>query len=202
MQCPECFFNGGRFYRTLDEPLIPTPLEAAGKVVRINSGHDSNLQRDLVIKTAQQYEHAFYNTSIPNFSFPGPVVFTANGNKVHLVPVPPNLMFVRVRVNTWDLSLQDEIIDYYLKLNTVVVCTFMRYYHYDSIKRHGDYSYKKHVLNDYWSPTPEAIIRLMKRYEGSGVRMCGTPYSSFCKDCLLCYFYYWETVRRLIDAKT
>jgi hypothetical protein len=34
MTCPECFFNGGRFCRTLDESLLPTLEEVGDKIVR------------------------------------------------------------------------------------------------------------------------------------------------------------------------
>ena len=95
--CPECFYNGGRFYRTLDEPLLPSLEQADGRIVRVNSGHDSNLSRDIVLAATADYEHKFYNTSLPEFGFPAPVVFTCNGREPLLVECPPNVMFVRVR---------------------------------------------------------------------------------------------------------
>src|SRR4030043_2218245 len=76
--CPDCYFNAPGFFRTKDEPLIPTLEEVADKIVRVNSGHDSNLQKDLVLEVTKQYPKKFYNTSIPNFDFPAPVVFTCN----------------------------------------------------------------------------------------------------------------------------
>ena len=44
----------------------------------MNCGNDSNNQRELVIETAQRYKRFFFNTPIPRFDFPGPVVLTAN----------------------------------------------------------------------------------------------------------------------------
>ena len=99
--CDECFYNGKRFYRSLDTPLLPSLQEAQGNIVRVNSGHDSNVQRGLVIKSTEQYLDKFYNTSIANFDFPGPVVFTANGRKPILAKRGlDNLMFVRARTRT------------------------------------------------------------------------------------------------------
>ena len=37
-------------------------------------------------------------------------------------------MFVRIRVNTWNLSMVDKAIDYYTKREVPIVLTFMRYY--------------------------------------------------------------------------
>lgn len=204
-QCSECFYNGGRFFRTLDAPLIPTLKDASGKIVRMNSGHDSNLQRDLVIKTASQYEHVFFNTSIPRFNFPGPVVFTANRqcpeNKVHLIKNPPkNLMFVRVRVSSWDMDTPSQIImNYWLTYRIPVVFTFMRYYDdglipIDYLK---DYEWKEHIINDYWCPKPETMMRVMEEFKGLDVLMCGTLHSSLCRDCRNCEFLYWDCLRRM-----
>ena len=78
--CNQCFFNRpGAYYVPLDQlPLVPTPEEVGDGIVRMNCGNDSNNQRDLVIATAQRYKHYFFNTSVRNLDFPGPVVLTAN----------------------------------------------------------------------------------------------------------------------------
>jgi len=91
-QCPECFYNGGRFFRTLDEPWMPSLEEVGDKIVRVNSGNDSNSQKELVLEKTEQYRLKFFNTSVPNFDFPDPVVFTCNGGKkgeLKLVEDPP-----------------------------------------------------------------------------------------------------------------
>ena len=62
----------------IDRPHVPTPEEVGDGIVRMNCGNDSNNQRDLVIETAKRYQRYFFNTSIPRFDFPGPVVLTAN----------------------------------------------------------------------------------------------------------------------------
>lgn len=204
-KCSECFFNGGRFYRDINIPQIPTILEVGGKIVRMNSGNDSNHQRDLVIKVAKQYGDFFFNTSTPCFDFSGPVVFTANRqcpqNKVHLVPNPPhNLMFVRARVSPWNLGDVGLVVGHYLKKHGIpVVLTFMRYYDGDLIPEHhkDDYEWKEHIINDYWVLKPEAMLRIMEHFKGIGVRMCGTPYSSYCVDCRNCEFLYLECKKKM-----
>lgn len=203
-KCSECFYNGGRFFRPLT-PMIPTREEARGKIVRMNSGHDSNLKRSLVIQTAGQYEHVFFNTSIPRFSFPGPVVFTANRqcpqNQVHLIENPPdNLMFVRVRVSSWDMETVEMVVRHYWeKYDVPVVLTFMRFYNGDLIpdKNKIDYEWKEHIINDYWVPTTETVLRVLAHFKSSGVRMCGTLVSSLCRDCRNCEFLYWDCLRRM-----
>ena len=204
MGCPECFYNGGRFYRTLDEPLIPTLKEALGKIVRVNSGHDSNIDTDAVLKATAHYDHAFFNTSFPCFDFPGPVVFTCNGKKATFIDeCPPNLMFVRIRTNTWGLDVQDELVDWYAARGVPIVMTFMRYYDEAAIPEDclPDYSWREHILNSYYCPTGRAQQRIMSAYKGEGVRMCGTPWSSLCVDCRNCEFLYWDCLRRMEAAR-
>jgi hypothetical protein len=77
--CNQCFYNRpNAFYNNIDQPSIPSPEKVDTGIVRMNCGHDSNIERDLVIETSKQYKEVFFNTSIPNLDFPGPVVLTAN----------------------------------------------------------------------------------------------------------------------------
>jgi len=199
--CPECFYNGGKFYRTLDKPLEPIVL--SNKIVRVNSGHDSNINRKLVLKKTKHYKNKFYNTSFPVFDFPGPVVFTCNGGKneeMKLIKPTKNLMFVRVRVAYWKLEEVDKAVDFYLKTyNTPVVLTFMRYYDDNRILEvaKDKYEYKKHILNSYYCLKQEAVLEVMDRYKQTGVRFCGTPVASNCLDCQNCEFLYWKCMRKL-----
>lgn len=193
--CAECFYNGGRFYRTLDNPLIPTPAETKGYIVRVNSGHDSNIDRDNAIKAAMEYDDYFFNTSMPKFDFPGPVVFTCNGKKPLFVDCPDDVMFVRLRTNTWDLAEQDELVAHYTKQGKAVVLTFMRYYSEDSVTNLTDYIYGKSILNEYWKIKPEAWLRILERYEKMNVRTCGSPVSSYCVNCRNCELFYYENKR-------
>ena len=199
VKCAECFYNGGRFYRSLAESLLPTDEEAVGKIVRVNSGHDSNLQRQRVLKATNRYPHRFYNTSIPRFDFPAPVLFTCNGPRLFLVPILPNVMFVRIRTSSWNQEEADRAVEFYrVGQRCEVVLTFMQYYDRQSVVRPEDYEWRKSVLNDYWCPRPETIVRILARYKGTGVRMCGTPVSSLCVDCRNCELLYWECLRKAI----
>ncbi|MDD3102377.1 MAG: hypothetical protein PHE59_04515 [Patescibacteria group bacterium] len=201
-KCPECFYNGA-FYRPLDTPLIPTKKEAIFKLVRVNSGHDSNIQRELVIRKTKDFPNKFYNTSIPKFDFPGPVVFTCNGHKLILVDSPPpNIMFVRFRLATNNLEEADEAVKYYwVKHQIPVVMTFMRYYNKENVPDLKKYKLNKHILNHCYVLKPEFMIEIMSRWNKMnppilGVRMCGTPYSSFCADCRNCEFLYVDHMNR------
>ena len=193
--CAECFYNGGRFYRTLTIPQMPTSKDVDGKIVRINSGHDSALlTTSQLFDVADRYSEYFFNTSIPKFYFPGPVVFTCNGKKsIYLSSKPSNLMFVRVRTVVWPSEEQDRLIQHYLDMSIPVVLTFMRYYSEDAIlSEHKHlFVYGKHVLNEYWKPTRQAEDDVMLIWKGSGVRRCGTNISSLCLDCRNCEMLYW-----------
>ena len=199
--CAECFYNGGRFYRTLDEPLIPSEEESVGKIVRVNSGHDSNIEKQMVLCETYWYKDKFYNTSIPNFDFPSPVVFTCNGRDLILTDDVENLMFVRFRVSTDNLEEADRAVEHYLvKHGIPVVMTFMRYY--SDPPNQEDYEFRKSVINDYWCLKSDKVVEIMSRWGKKtppvrGVRMCSTPYSSFCGDCKNCEFLYHEFFRRL-----
>jgi hypothetical protein len=197
IQCSECFYNGGRFFRALDTPLMPTEEEIDNKIIRVNSGNDSNNQKELVLKVTKDFPNKFYNTSIPNFDFPGPVVFTCNGGKNSELKLikPDNLMFVRVRTNSWDVEIIDTAIEYYINIyKTPVVITFMRYYNRDLIPEgyKNDYEWKKNILNNYFCIKQETILKIMKRYNGTGVRYCGNIVSSTCIDCRNCELLYWR----------
>ena len=206
MNCSQCFYNReGGFFRTLDEPLLVTLAEAAGKIVRVNTGHDSNIQRGLVLKKTAIYEHRFYNTSIPRFNFCGyPVVFTCNGHGLILASNPPaNLMFVRFRLATNNLAEADRAVEYYwVEHGIPVVMTFMRYFDKDAVPDLEQYEFRQHIINSYWMIKPEMMIRIMSRWSKAtppilGVRMCGTPHSSLCVDCGNCELLYWDCSRRM-----
>lgn len=204
--CSECFYNGGRFYRTLDEPLLPTLDEAKGKIVRVNSGNDSNNKRGLVIRATEKYMDKFYNTCIPNLDFPGPVVLTINpqaSDQMTLLDVPPaNLMFVRVRVGLWDHEIAKKAVEWYGPKGVPVLMTFMRYYNGDLIPKEykDEYEWKKHIQNSYYLPQPAMIVAFMARLAGTGARMCGTPWSAYCADCGHCEEFYNATWRRMSHA--
>ncbi len=183
--CKDCFFQSGRSYL---EPLvdnlphIPSRELAAGRVVRVNDGHDSNIQRDVVEETVRTmgYRDYFFNTALPVdlVGFSGPVVLTVNpgfgpGNKDmtdsawHKLEEPPaNLMFVRARVNAWNACLVADIVDYYTSRNIPVMFTFMAYHDKKSIPFDWRYCYiyRKRTTNPYWAITTEAWSTEMSRY--------------------------------------
>ena len=196
--CEECFYNRA-FYRPLDTPLLPSDEEAAGKIVRVNSGHDSNLDYARVVVGTSHYPHKFYNTSMPRFDFPAPVVFTCNGREPLFVACPPNVMFVRVRTNTWDVDVQDRLVAHYLDQGAPVVLTFMRYYTRRPDNT-ADYDWGRHIQNPCWRPTHDAQMRVLARYKGTGVRVCCPLDTLLCVDCRNCEFLYWECMRRLGHA--
>lgn len=205
--CNQCYYNGGRFYRPLDTPKIPTKEEAEGKMVRMNSGHDSNLQRELVIETSMKYEHPYYNTSIPNLEFPGPVILTVNGQNTdyafHTIVGDinlANLMAVRVRVNTWNLHLVDEVVRYYASKDVYVLLTWMRYYDRRPEKAPGAYEYKYHIQNPSYRLTDEAWETVMERYEGCMyVHSCGRP-AKLCVACGMCVWLYGHWCKKVGKA--
>lgn len=217
--CNECFYNRpGAFYMDINEVKIPTTEEVQFKIVRMNAGHDSNIQRELVIKTAQRYKDVFFNTSIPNFNFPGPVVYTANAEEelpiIFVRRIPDNLMFVRLRVSDTNLDHVFQAVDAYgCRLQVPVVLTFMSYYSFNPIIAHadtckmampgGNYEWKVRHINSYWCPKKEfmeVVLRRAKQIAGRMVTMCGTPDSNLCADCGNCELYYWQTVKHMKEV--
>jgi hypothetical protein len=207
--CNQCFFNRpGAFYT--ETPSIPEPATLPpGAIVRMNCGHDSNIEKSLVERTALYYERFFFNTSIPRFDFIGPVVFTANPREEEpawTLPqdslVPANLMFVRLRVSGTNLKLIDQAVWEWTLVEVPVVLTFMAYYSQTPQVDEqevgllaGDcYEYRKRILNAYYCPTYKFVEAVMKRYYDQRlVTTCG----GLCKDCRNCETYYIQTRKRM-----
>ena len=182
MQCNQCYFNRG-YYR--ETPFVDDVPEDA--VVRMNCGHDSNIERELVIETASRYKNVFFNTSIPRFDFPGPVVFTANPKEEVDWFRPKdteNIMFIRLRVSSTNLELIDQAVEAWHKVP--IVLTFMSYYSY-APELIDNYEWKVRHVNSYWCPTPRFIDSVMERYSNN-VFVCG----KWCKDCGNCQSFYKE----------
>jgi hypothetical protein len=207
LDCQECYYNGGRFYRELI-PLIPAQQEAVGKIVRVNSGHDSNIQRELVIAATKDYPDKFYNTSIPVLGFGAPVVLTINGRNTDTEYISPSqvkgdlkeLMFVRFRLNTWNLDLCDAAVKEWTGKGVVFVITDMRYYDASAVKKPDDYLWKQHILNSYFCLKPEELDKVFRRYSDNGlVEWCGNKEtkSTYCKDCGVCQETYADTKLRM-----
>lgn len=227
--CNQCYYNRPDVYYAGFEPVIPSQKEAKGKIIRVNCGNDSNNQRDLVIESALKYQHFFFNTSIPRFDFPGPVVYTANPKEEEqanllVCPMPYNLMYVRLRVSASNLFHIRLAVEYYTMRTIPVVLTFMRYYDSDIYQKmllnaelvlesykpfvgmgydHSEsdlYQVRKHIKNSYWCPTSAFMRNVLAwlPYDNTHlVQMCGTPCSSFCKDCNICVGFYYLTLKRM-----
>jgi hypothetical protein len=191
------------------------PLPESG-IMRVNSGHDSNIERELVIAETEQYKHRFFNTSIPRFDFPAPVVLTANPQEEERwhrppTPVPPNVMFVRLRTSGTNLHLVRKAASAWTFLGVPIVLTFMAYYtgeptaypHVTESIEGPAYTWKQRHINSYWCPTPAfmqyalALVRDTAAVIPRLVTMCGSLESGYCKDCRSCETYYWQTLKRM-----
>ncbi len=218
--CNQCFYNRpDAYYTDISKSDIPDIPDVEGGIVRMNCGHDSNLKRELVIAAATRYNNYFFNTSIANCDFPGPVVLTINcceeEPKRALMPptvVPLNLMFIRIRASASNLGDVHRLVTEWSLADVPIVITFMAYYedavcHKMLTKKHAFYKgidklyeYKTRHINAYWCPTKAMKVRTMKLLgveRNKLLTMCGTFDSNYCKDCRNCESYYWITRRRL-----
>jgi len=202
INCIECFYNSAGFYRTKEEPLLPTLEEAEGRIVRVNSGHDSNLQKGMVLKMTRNYKDKFYNTSIPSFDFPGPVVFTANPQEIPIrqIAINNNLMAVRFRITPWNTNDCLKAVGHYVDNGIPVILTFMRFSKIENIpdQFRSDFFQAKNIINIYWCLTIQGYYNILRRFKGTGARTCGTIASSLCTDCRNCELLYdaWKERRR------
>lgn len=214
--CEDCFFQSGRSYlEPLDENLphvAPWGL-SLGRIVRVNDGNDSNIDRDVVEKTVREmdYEKYFFNTAIPKDldKFSGPVVLTVNPGKMtdtkwHKLEEPPeNLMFVRIRVNAWNmLSVVMPAVQYYTNLSVPVVLTFMAYYE-EKPEMRDYYIYRQRTTNSYYAITTQAWEEIMYFFRYNAyVYSCGkiegengTTKCSRCGNCIREYYNAKERIR-------
>lgn len=211
MGCSDCFFQSGRSYlEPLADNLPNMPPEDTDSIVRVNDGNDSNHQRAYVILATDCYRHRFFNTAIPKLDFPDPVVLTVNPGKMtdvdfHKVDVPPNLMFVRLRTNLWNLDLCDKTVEYYTHrdVSVPVVLTFMAYFKApEKAKNNPGYVLRKRILNEYWAITTDAWRKVMARYEDNPLvyscsKIEGERGKSGCKYCGNCLREFYATKARM-----
>jgi hypothetical protein len=217
--CADCFFQSGRSYlEPLEEntPNMPNRWLVGDRVLRVNDGNDSNHERDVVLAATARFPRRFYNTSCPDDlrGYGAPVVLTVNPGEMtderwHDVPpinVPRNLMFVRVRTNTWNLRIVDGAVKWYTQLKVPVVLTFMAYHAVDApipnpipLGHTRGYEYRKRTTNSYWAITTEAWREIMRRYEDNPlVHSCGSEgITTACKHCGNCLREYHATVERM-----
>jgi len=203
--CNQCFYNHG-FYLPISRTHFPTNV--GDGIVRVNSGHDSNFARAHVIKSTEQYPRRFFNTAIPSFDFPDPVVFTANSKEEKQAWLPNQacygpeykykLMFVRLRVSSTNLYHIIQAAEAWGIAEVPVVLTFMRYRDFAN-QDPAAYIQKKSINNVYWCPSQrfmELTLEYVRKFNPK-IKMCGTLTSSFCKDCLNCEKYYHEAKKRM-----
>ena len=223
VNCNQCFANRpGAAYISMDEQILPTVEEVGEGIVRANCLHDSNIGREELIQHCKRYKKVFYNTSIPKFDFPGPVVLTLNPKEedgqeiirmVHNISLISqgkelsNLMFIRLRVSSTNLPFIKVAVSVLTQKKIPVVLTFMAYYDENKLPDSGTldinrcYEWKKRHINSYFCPTRSfmaSTLEIMKEVGGRLVTMCGTLDSHLCKDCGNCETYFIQTQRRLL----
>ncbi len=199
--CPDCYFNRAMAegdYHNMP-PFVPTAEEAEGMLVRVCSGNDANVQRGLVIESTKDLRDKWYCTRIPQFDFPGPVVYTCNGNEFdppHLAVATGNIMAVRFRYNPWNKDYCDAAIDWYcVESGRPLLITPMRYYHEEKIpEEHKDkFVFRKATVHSYWVQKAEKDGTLRRTNWGSPlVWVC----AGLCKDCQLCVHLYHQAMSR------
>lgn len=214
MGCSDCFFQSGRSYLDLeaDLPNMPDKVEP-WQIVRVNDGNDSNCRRQHVINMTERYPLRFYNTSIPaNLrDFVEPVVLTLNPGKMtdndwHLLPdIPENLMFVRIRTNTWNLErVVRPAVEHYTREGVPVVLTFMAYHYKKSIPKNHQINYlpRTRTINKYhaiWRYAWKCVMNEFK--ENTLVYSCGQEgLTTACKNCGNCAREFMATKERLNET--
>ena len=214
--CEDCFFQSGRSYlEPLDEnlPNIPPDELRLTHVIRVNDGFDSSVDMAYVLSETCHYPMKFYNTRNPKDLevFEDPVVLTINPDKmtdtdyVILDNIPKNLMFVRFRVNLWNLEMCESAVKYYSKHQVPIVLTFMAYFtstfpeqwKLEEARPHEvGYIWRKRTLNSYWAITTAGFEFVMEPYRrNKWVSSCGKiegelgdTHCRFCGNCLREYF--------------
>lgn len=199
MECPDCFFQSGRSYLDLEADLPNMPDEVEPwQIVRVNDGHDSNHKRGEVIKATRRFPLRFYNTCQP-FDLAGfrePVVLTVNpagmtDERFHRVEVTRNLMFVRIRTNTWNLeNVVKPAVEYYTSKGVPVVLTFMAYHNKKSIPRDHQINYLPRIrtTNKYHAIWRHSWKIIMDDFKNNPlVYSCGQEgLTTACKRCGNC----------------
>lgn len=183
-------------------------------VVRVNDGNDSNVNRKHVLEQTSIYPMKFYNTAIPNDleGFNDPVVLTINPATLtdtgfhRLKEIPSNLMFVRFRVNMWNLRNFRDAVHYYGDREVPIVATFMAYFKEsipDGYKSH--YTFRKRTINSYWAINTESWRTVMRYWNDTKwekwVYSCGKIEGekgvTACRHCGNCLREYFAAMERI-----
>ncbi len=211
--CNQCFYNQLGAENDLVRNTIFPRVEDVGEdgIVRVNSFHDSNLNIKQVILDSNKYKKRFFNTAIPNFDFPDPVVYTANSSEEEPINLDflqskdlYKLMFIRLRVSSTNLRHVKQATGIILNFSDVpIVWTLMKYYATAALPcfpKDDCYELKKVLLHERWTPNRKLKERVQLRinaFKNRRVTLCGTIFSEFCKDCKNCETYYVQTKKRL-----
>lgn len=209
--CKGCFYQSGRGYlEPLEERTPNMPPVVPGQVVRVNDGNDSSNDIHRVIEDTARYPDRFFNTSFRHrlADFPGPVVLTLNPGDMtdrdfwRVEDVDP-LMFVRFRVNTWNLKLAESAVEWYSAREVTTVLTFMAYETLDEIPEEDRWAYglRKRTLNTYFAITAGAWEHVMEYFRrNKWVHACGfhEDVSTECRHCGNCLreYHAWKEKHR------
>tara|TARA_Y100000310_G_C20563218_1_gene754122 strand:- start:11 stop:733 length:723 start_codon:yes stop_codon:yes gene_type:complete len=205
LECSECFYNSDNYYEDKSTASMPSVEESKEKIVKVNDGHDSNIDSDRVISTTSRYKDKFYNTSIGTLFFKKPTILTINGKDTDETYIETRdirgdlntLMAIRFRVNLWNIGLCEDAINTYRGdgIGAPFLLTDMRYNNIASIPKEFRkwYEYKEHISNSYYSLNKKGLDILftyLMRY--FNVYWCGNPFtkSTLCEDCFLCEHFY------------
>jgi hypothetical protein len=104
-----------------------------------------------------------------------------------------NLMFVRFRLNMWNLPVANAVVAYYTAYGIPVVMTFMRYKDINNIPEQyrKDYVFKKNVSSEYYCLAPAVRNSVMEAWDSNQkVLQCGSSFRPFCKYCGNCSWLY------------
>ena len=213
-KCEDCYFQSGRSYlEPLAEnlPNIPPILIGDEFVIRMNDGNDSSVKKDEVMTVGNKFHNRFYNTSNPDFidTFDGPVVLTVNPGQYTdklfhaLVNIPVNLMYVRVRVNAWNLDLVERAVEFYTSKKVPVILTFMAYYNIEIDEKYKNrYEFRKRTVNSYWCLNKETMNGIIARFSRNNkyVYSCGSYLTTECRYCGNCIREFYNTKDRMING--
>jgi len=193
--CVPCFYNHGDLPTGLDS-YLPTLEDVGDKIVRVNSGKDSTVDFNDVIKLTRKYPKKFYNTSLPTriCEFPAPVVFTAIPNNIQwftALSEPFKLMAVRLRVCSWNIKTVDSAVRHYAGMNVPIILTFLYWSESEEwnsfFNDNQDYELKKHITGNRFMIKEKEWSRIVGRYTHyPQVFTCGSYNNHLCKDCGNC----------------
>ncbi len=216
-KCNQCYYNQlGEEHDLVRNTIFPT-LDDIGEdgIVRVNTFHDSNINRRQVIADSAKYKKKFFNTSIYSFDkFEEPIVYTANSSEETSINLDflqsaflYKLMFIRLRVSVTNIEHVIQATDNILTFSDVpVVWTLMKYYDTVAMMKGSNdnvpinYVLKKVLLHERWTPSivfKEKVQLIINKFKCRRVHLCGTLFSELCKDCRNCETYYYQTRKRM-----